>query len=550
MSGGMREMILNPLERALSVDLNRLQKFKGGDIAELLRYWFNVSTSSDTAGGVATEYASVETPLRAEIVNGLCVKPQLANNSCFVDPGVLFAMFPDGSADDSNYKYVKDPGVQTVGQIIIAANAGGNARVDIIECQPVLTTLETDSRDIYNPTTQLFSATTVSKVQAFRLSYRVRSGTVGGGFASVGLAAGWLPLCVAVVAAGSTNNDTVTFYDVRPLLVDRVKQPFNHSLNAPSHCDATNSFWMQHVTGANNSAVMGEARFHYKGRVAGGTFNASAMTSQSGFPGSLASLPTPSAGGSWGSYSLRFWAGWLVFPFGLPRWCQYTTAGSGTRVPGTYRGILYQSGVLPLDASGVPEGDLTLTELGLGGVTRDACFMGMCGFQGTVMANGNRYLYDTSHMPQIQGNAACIASLFLITLVDSWGVYPANAKSVITSINYIWTWAPATFLSLDLRINYALDNLAGSPPGLSGTTFGEQCASGFGQIGIYRLSSDTNPGAMMAHGELPLVTSYPATLGPKTRQVVGTITQNNGSQAFVAVASAFHYFFTIGGYTL
>lgn len=543
MSGGMKEMLINPLERALSVDVNRLQKFKSADIAEFFRYWFDVSTSSDNSGGLGTEPSGIETPLRAEIVNGFCVKPQLGNNSCFVDPGVLYAMLPDAAADDSDYKYVHDLGVQTVGQILIAANSSGNTRIDVIECQPTLTTFETDSRDIYNTTTQLFSATTVTKAQGLRMTYRVRSGTSGGGFASVGLAQGWLPLCVAVVPNTSANNDTVTFYDVRPLLIDRVKSPFNHSLGVSSHCDPSNAFYFM-PNGGSTSLMQGEARFNFKGRVAGGVFPlGTAPFVEAGFPGTIIAPP---AGWSGGSYGM-----WLCFPFGLPRWCQYTTAGSGTRVPGPYRGLLLQTHVMPADASGVAVAVISLASTGLGGnaLPGDSCFVGSAMNSGGAMANGNRYLFDNGHTSILTDTAGVNAFFFNFGFNDGDNVFPANAKSLLTDVLIHWTWTPST-TPWDgyLRIKYNFDQGAGYVP--ASPQFGDAYFMGFGQAGFHRPASDGEPGRIFGRGEMPLLASFPGQLGNKARVIRGAIEGESASAGFNTVTSAFGYTFTISGYTL
>ena len=47
MSGGWKDLLMNPSERALSTDINRLQTFKGADLGDLWRALAN----TDTSGG-------------------------------------------------------------------------------------------------------------------------------------------------------------------------------------------------------------------------------------------------------------------------------------------------------------------------------------------------------------------------------------------------------------------------------------------------------------------------------------------------------------------
>src|ERR1700729_3903361 len=214
MASGDKEMVINSLARAVSTDQTRMQKFANADRAELFRFLLDISMGSDDldANGVLTQYTTQNNPLNAEIIgNGLTVKPVVGALDLLVDPGLLYLLNPDAAPDDSNYKYVNDAGIGTTGLLAMTANSSGQTRIDVIECQNLVNaTAETDNRDIFNPSTGAFNATTVSKAVKGYLTYRVRAGTPGSGFP--GTAAGWLPLAVASVPTATTTNDTICFW--------------------------------------------------------------------------------------------------------------------------------------------------------------------------------------------------------------------------------------------------------------------------------------------------------------------------------------------------
>ena len=83
MAGGFREIVINTQERAISPDINRLQKFKGRDFAELLRYMLDAASNDDIdAGANIIEVASSTSPLTGEIINGLQPTPQIGSTPC------------------------------------------------------------------------------------------------------------------------------------------------------------------------------------------------------------------------------------------------------------------------------------------------------------------------------------------------------------------------------------------------------------------------------------------------------------------------------------
>lgn len=381
MASGQKKEIFNTRERALSADLNRLQAFAGFNLAEALRYMLSVGSNDDSeAGAVATEYAGVTAPARAEVLGGLMVRPQNGSLALTVDAGHALVIAPDGSPDDSNYKLVVDPGVAAIGALVMTANASGSTRIDVVECQPSTSVLENDSRDIFDPVTGLFTPASVTKVTAGRMTYRVRAGTPGSGYP--GAASGWLPLAVVSVPNGATNNDAMTFWDVRPLVNDRELGVMGNARSLPrvERAIAKVNYSDYTATARMNGVV--EAT--YGGRRVGGRM-------RRGTPGTDAEYLEllAAANGASGSSALvadGFWHVYLMVPFDLPRWARYTDSAAGARVPRSPRGIPVLSTVAPVLLTGAPSANITLpTSTGMdvnGGMTTGVCVFS--GFSGSV----------------------------------------------------------------------------------------------------------------------------------------------------------------------
>lgn len=333
MASGGKELVYNARERALSTDQNRAQSFMRKDVAELLRYWMNTVTNDDLqASAIVTENTGPNTPLQAEILGGLLVRPQLGNTNVFIDPGVMMAIAPDAGPDDSNYKYVHDVGTTTPGALQVAANASGSIRIDLVECQIANFIAETASRDIFNTSSGLFAAASVTKATADKLNYRVRQGTPGAGIPS--FAQGWLPLCVAIVPNGSANNDAVTFYDVRPLINDRSFGAFAAQTNLPT----------QGRQSIINAIFPGSANGHfevqYLGRRLGGILRRGSPGLE--FPGSFNIIDLTDVNNQSNPLTITNGTPWFLYllvPQGLPRWARYSDPASGSRIPRSPRGI-------------------------------------------------------------------------------------------------------------------------------------------------------------------------------------------------------------------
>ncbi len=365
MSSGLKSMVINTAERAISTDINRLQSFQTKGLMEASRYLMDVLYSNQGivgadgaslnnaddvgAASMGLEQITTGTPLAGEIIGGLCVVPQVGTLGLGITPGVLFCISPDvaQTSDDSVYKYVQDPGgLPLVTGLTMTANVGGTPRIDVIECQPQPNPHpETDNRDVFNPTTALFTASTVQKSAGDTMLYRVRLGTGGAGFP--GVVSGWLPLAVALVPASTSTNDAMTFWDVRPLVSDRIFGVSNVDRDMPYPTLLTFSA----LGGvADTDMVGGIAEVQFGNARAGGRI-------QRGSPGVDYTQPycdffDPSnqeAGLSLAPVTTALIFYYLCFPFGLPRWARYTDYQDlRGRVPRNPRGIPMLSKVPPV----------------------------------------------------------------------------------------------------------------------------------------------------------------------------------------------------------
>lgn len=327
---GSKSIIHNTRERVLSGDHNREQAVHDQMLAEFFRNMFDAEYELDVKGGVEAFGIGDESLPRATIIAGIRPRPEVGTINLFIEPGMICIVDdPLPNADESRQAFVVDPGVQTNGLLTLTAGSGGSIRIDVIECQRIELVIETDSRDIFDPSSGTFMPTLINKVKTGRLAYRIRTGTPGLGFP--GIAAGWLPLAVCSVPAGATTWNDVTLWDVRPLAHERVLQPFNARSNlnhVHRHNVATDI-----TTAPAEVRVRGVVDMAYRTYRAGGQLIHPGTTNQwlNIADTTLWASGLASANGQWNLY--------LVFPFGLPRWVQYCPFSAGIREPRGLRGI-------------------------------------------------------------------------------------------------------------------------------------------------------------------------------------------------------------------
>jgi hypothetical protein len=447
MGSGRTKVKLNTNERAVSTDLNRLQALAAKDMQELFRALLNTPQGSDDSdgGGTETPNASQSAPVSAEVISGLRFQVTNASTACSITAGTVMMLDPDSSpsSDDSPYKYINDPGLST-GTLVMTANASGSTRIDIIECARLGvpgggggsttggdSTIETSSRDIFNDGTGLFSPSTVTKVASGRLQYRIRTGTPGSGIPAA--VAGWLPLCVASVPNGSTNWDTVTLWDVRPLVSDREYGLVANVGNQPKVRNAS-------INALTLTAVAGTVDATLDGRRVGGILRSGVGTSDSAFIDVTAAANQEGSGISLTANTL--WSLYLVTPAGLPRWARYTA--TGTRAPRATRGIPVVSNIAPF-SNNSPSSAISLPSgTGLGGATVDAVcvatgYINNAAAQ-TGFAGENRgglilqhATYANRNDPiKVTGVDATAAGDGLMNFTLTAGTnFPANAKAIL-----------------------------------------------------------------------------------------------------------------------
>jgi hypothetical protein len=339
MASGTKRLIVNTRERAVSNDLNRLQTFKDADLAELLRYIGGVSGFADTWTGDLSESLLPNT--NGLVVNGLLVSPINGTLSLLVSPGIAL-LNATGDADDSVWKFVRDPGVSVAGALTIAAGGGGGIRIDVIEVQVLDYIAEYSSRDVFDPSTGLFAATTVNKVGQARLSYRVRS-SVAPGTGYPGTVNGWLPLAAISVPATAVSLDDCVMWDLRPLWKDaatglyrdardsvrvrRLQQYMEEAYTTPTTC-----YCIVHDEGeALFNTVQG-----YAGNINGSKIDLwlSSTNPLSIWENGLTAFTDK-----------RPWYVWACYPAGIRNWRKYTA--TGTRRPWGHPGILTLSQTPP-----------------------------------------------------------------------------------------------------------------------------------------------------------------------------------------------------------
>jgi hypothetical protein len=215
-----KTVIINDKERAVSDDINKAQAYLNEQRMAALRGMFSHLVDDFWQAGEYDLVSAAGTYLPAEVFGGLMVQCD-SPGYVTVTPGVLGAYAPGlAGADDSPYCVVSDPGVTDITVLTFVPNAGAGPRIDVIECRVVADTTATSLRDIGDPVTRLYTPTVVPKYAAMKLEYRKRNGVAGG--ACPAADPDWLPLAVAVVLVGALGYNACDFYDVRPLVSERV----------------------------------------------------------------------------------------------------------------------------------------------------------------------------------------------------------------------------------------------------------------------------------------------------------------------------------------
>lgn len=504
MSSGQRRVILNTRERLISDDANLAQDFSAWSHHELLRALFN---QRGLAGpmrypGVGAPWPN---PLPAnyaphDVINGLMVRPDLAND-LLIDPGVVGYINPgSGSTYDSDYQVVFSDGVQSTGVLPFSANGGPGTRIDIIECQPEDYLVDSDSRDIWDPSTQSFTATVVQKIREHRLTFRVATLGQGGGLRPID--SSWIPLAVAFVLPGASGWNDCDIYDVRPLVNERwtVGRQTVHAPRVPTDNGGV-------IYGAGYAPRYtrldlgmdaldqqhGYFEAEWAGYIAGGEIRRNCVTSTFGggdqsvidLDDSDNNLTNSGAGSGGAAKNLVLGA---FFPGDYPRWVRYSQASIGLgRVPQGANGILMvgpesillNTGALtPVAAANWPShwGFASGSIPGIHVATvRQWDDNTVKATIGSLNSGFRMPEIEVGGPPVVSGEVA-ITGIEIIDTVNSYydatftggsGGVPANAKSLIIRGNFSITYAtPGSDNVQSIRL-YAFRDLAiGGSPGV------------------------------------------------------------------------------------
>lgn len=455
MSSGPTRIVYNTRERLISTDPNRGQAFAAQAQQEAWRAQFNdLQANWKLFPGLSAQVQVVGSPAYGEVYSGLMVRPDVAGY-LLIDPGLAMVIATNiPSNDDSPYVYVRDPGVQTPGVLAFTANATpATLRWDVVECQPVDTLLESSSRDIYNPATGLFVPAIVDKVRAARMVYRIRLGTPGAGFP--GSVEGWMPLAVAAVRDGATGFHQCDFYDVRPLVSDRVRPQPVGSTGNEGQSQIDEAHWQ-----CAGGSFQGHAESEFGGYLAGGALRTSVpasslalfgVTTDQGGDHPLLTLANAANVGTYAAPSSGSYYIAALFPKPadgqafIPRWARYSelpVASLGRRVPNGPRGILVVTSNVPgPNNQFAPTSFPAAAQLGVNGIGV-AIAQGST-FSGTTLGNAVQVGRTFEHASNVTLSgvwskiastlAADLAVWDLIAGVD----FPAGARGLRVSFNMV-----------------------------------------------------------------------------------------------------------------
>lgn len=372
-NSGLQRTVINTRERAVSTDINLLQSRGNRDYMTAHRRLFNDTYPDDGTSGIGeSKRSSVgDSTDGLDVIGGL--ELEIFSTHLLIKEGVVGASATPGAFEtgkDSDYVFVNDPGVTSASVLTFTSNGNG---VDIVECQVIDTIFTTESRDIYDPLTGLFTAALVTKSAGAQLSYRIRQ---SGAFP--GTAVGWFPLYVAVQKTGASNFNDVDFYDVRPIVHER-----NYGL-ARAEFNSLFSLSPEIMWSVRNNRLHG--RFYDPNGVGGALLDSNSTgyilrgkiaetmpgvvngndSEEDGIDLDNADYYAPGVSATPG---INRWLYVIsVFPESLPRWVRYKDSSAGTRRLSFNRGLLVivDRNVASFDSEGTATGFNLPSEYQLG----------------------------------------------------------------------------------------------------------------------------------------------------------------------------------------
>jgi hypothetical protein len=513
-------------ERLVSTDFTRATDFAQADLTRMLAAFYDRLTPRERTGArgyslpwgnTAGATGNPGVPARGLVVGGLLATPQAGTVVCHVQAGALALWVPTTNPDEYGLRLVHDPGENT-GALVLTPNASGSTRIDVVECAYVERVAEVDNRDVFDATTGAFTPVAVTKVSDGQLVYRVRAGVAGAGYP--GAEAGWLPLAVCSVPAGTTTWDQATLWDVRPLAADLADAtPLVSEL--PTY-RRQNFGWEVGGVDGNSIAQRGYAEVEYAGRLVGGVCQSARVWDsvsatnvvtnpwidlQDVVVGSTDREPTISLA------NVAPWYVWLVFPFGLPRWCRYQEIGdSPLRTPGDLCGIPVVSSTGPADYRGSPPVAPVAppVKYGLGSAATTVAVMYLSGL---TNSSGNPLGSRVDgHATWVAGDGQTVSPTSTVANESAdWGLvdnvrYPANARALHLQFSVSVTTGAVFDANLLARV-VTWQSLSGGTSNQDTTVYGTAVFVPISKTHLLRLTV-----------RLPMHPSYPWALGLNTRR--------------------------------
>lgn len=477
MGSGNPRIITNTRERALSTDLNRTESFMTYDSHEFSRHLVNREIGGDFYNfpGMQAPYTALPPSsdflIPHDCLSGLMVRPDNATG-LLIDPGeaaFFVPAFANATADDSKYVYVSSPGITSIGDLPFTTNAGPGIRWDIVECQPTEVLTESQSRDIYNPANGQFTSSLVEKVRRGSLTFRIRSGTAGGGIPNPDSA--WMPLAAVHVRTDATGFNNCDVYDIRPLVNERCAWSPAHPKSLPTSSGASigyrlvlpeAEFNLRNVL-INGRALEGYFRGHFGGYWSGGAIRRNMpAASLAAFGGTNQTDPNvpyfnPEATeNKSASYSIagddRFTIG-AFFPRGYPRWVRYSELALSPsasnhlrktgRLPQGPRGLLWlvkdggraNGAITP--SIGVAPAVLGETEGAWGHVVCEGATNGTTEFMPACNGRAsNQFMYPVYSVTVASGATPTSRSKPFTSLTLANGTVTTNGGGTLSSIDF------------------------------------------------------------------------------------------------------------------
>lgn len=435
MASGFRQELLNARERVMSGDVNRLQKFAAGDIAEILD-WMSMSLSQDDleSNGQSVLITTTQSPAFGLVVGGLMFRPTISSINAAIDPGLVMLVNPDAvvDPDDSPVKYIRDAGLAS-GTLTFTANISGSRRIDVVECQRTEAVVETAVRDVFDTLSGLFAPTSINKVTKSTLTYRIRNGVGGAGFP--GTASGWMPLAVISVPSGGLGTwDDCTIWDVRPLLSDLARPHSRGNVDLASQTRTTMALTTKNTT--TKLIPLGYCETQLGVWRAGGRFPYYSPGAAN--PGYI-DLRTANYLEPGTAFAARkMYIVYLAQPFGLPRWVQYSNPNFGQLIPLGPRGLPILSVTIPNSMVGRPPGISPInlpTGFGFSGTTTNvvAIAAGYCDSISNVpweLGCDGRMQLPAVAFDSVAINPASVVGTQLNFTLTAGTHFPANARRV------------------------------------------------------------------------------------------------------------------------